>query len=268
MREDGQIGAVKKAMDMLRVISDAPNGEIGLKKLSEATGIPKTTCIHILNTLCAGDFAERVGRHGNYALGPMAHYVTRNGKYQQDLIRLCYPVMRWLNRQTGQTVLLSVLNKNGKYIVHYINGERPLSYKGSIYLGHVFETATGRASFSNLDEERRAEFLRTNGMPTVRQWPEAVTPASMRQEMEHIRAKGYVVVPVELEDKLDIGIGAPIFGSMGVVGAIGIAMRYVLKEESMPEEEIRGYVQNLLKCIREINHRLVFEDEEEKDPSR
>ena len=264
MRDDGQIGSVKKAMDMLKIISNAPNGEINLKELSELMGIPKTTCFHILNTLCAGDFVERVNHHGLYALGPMIHYVTRNGKYQQELIRLCYPVMNWIRRQTNQTVLLSVLNKNSKYIVHYINGERPLTVKGNIYMGHVYETATGRVLVSNLDEERRMEFLHSKGLPTAEQWPEAAANAALRQEMRRIRSQGYAVVEASFGDMRDIAIGAPVFSGLDVICAIGIAMRYVPKSEEYPQAEIDGYVQHLLTGAREINHRLTFEDDTRK----
>ena len=54
MREDGQIGSVKKAMEILRQISDAEDGVISLKELAERAGVPKSTCVHILTGIrCA-----------------------------------------------------------------------------------------------------------------------------------------------------------------------------------------------------------------------
>lgn len=265
MRDDGQISSVRKAMDILKCISDAPNGEINLKQLSERLGIPKPTCFHILNTLCACDYVERISHRGIYSLGPMSYYVTRSGKYQQDLIRLCYPIMNWIYRQTGQTVLLSVFNTNGKYIVHHINGARPFTYKGNIYMGHVFETATGRVLFCNLDEERQKDFIRSNGMPTANQWPEATTPADMHQEIQRIRTRRYEVVTSTIDDMYDIGIGTPISSGSSIIGAIGIALRLVPKSEGFPKAEIYHCVKHLLIGMREINHRLSFENGTNKD---
>lgn len=260
MREDGQIGSVKKAMEILRQISDAEDGVIGLKELAERAGVPKSTCVHILNTLCDGGYVQRMTTRGGYALGPMSYYIARNGKYQKRLVRLCHPVMTWLNRQTQQTVILSVLHDSDKYIVHYVSGERSLAQKGSILLGHIFETATGRAMFANLRPEQQKCLLARSGMPDVRQWPEASTPEDMQNTLARIRQQGFAEASTLIGNMVDMGIGGVIHDANGVVGAIGMALRYVPAGESMGERERQNYIQHLMRALREINHRLAFED--------
>ena len=168
--------------------------------------------------------------------------------------------MTWLNRQTQQTVILSVLHDCDKYIVHYVSGERSLAQMGNILLGHIFETATGRAMFANLRPEQQKSLLARSGMPDVRQWPEASTPEDMQNTLTMIRQQGFAEASMLTGNMMDMGIGGVIRDADGVVGAIGMALRYVPVGESMGERERQGYIRHLMRALREINHRLAFED--------
>lgn len=259
MREDGQIASVRKALTLLRTISEAEKS-ISLQMLAEKTGIPKSTCVHLLNTLCECDFVRREERRSGYILGPMSYYLSRNSRYQGRLIRVCHPVMKWLNRQTNQTVILSTLNNNDKYIVNHITGERELVAKGNIILGHLYETATGRALFSSLSMTDRKQFLQRNPLPTSGQWPE-VYPSNEKLEkaMAEIRKKGWAVATFFDAEvgQWDTGVGAAFFEGSSVAGAIGLALPYY-DSENCPQLE--RYVPYLLRAAREITHRLSFED--------
>lgn len=52
------IQSVKKAMDILTVLSATPEVPIPLGELAERTNINKSTCAHIVDTLCESFYVE------------------------------------------------------------------------------------------------------------------------------------------------------------------------------------------------------------------
>ena len=76
------IQSVKKAMDILTVLSATPEVPIPLGELAERTNINKSTCAHIVDTLCESFYVERVSRKDGYRLGPWAYMLSRYGHYK------------------------------------------------------------------------------------------------------------------------------------------------------------------------------------------
>ena len=58
------IQSVKKAMDILTVLSENSDEPIMLSELAEKTGLNKSTCAHIVDTLCESFYLRplKIGR--------------------------------------------------------------------------------------------------------------------------------------------------------------------------------------------------------------
>ena len=89
-----EIKSLKKALRILNTLSDGQNKPVTLSELSLLTGTTKSTCAHILSTLVSEGYAERVSHTKGYVLGPAAYCLSRYGKYDDEFIALCRPVMR------------------------------------------------------------------------------------------------------------------------------------------------------------------------------
>ena len=135
------IQSVKKAMDILTVLSENSDEPIMLSELAEKTGLNKSTCAHIVDTLCESFYVERVSRKEGYRLGPWAYMLSRYGGYHRPLIKISSSVLKWLRKQTGATVFISVLCNGRKFIVYHIDdaGILPMS-DGSIIQGYIETT--------------------------------------------------------------------------------------------------------------------------------
>ena len=145
-RSRKMIQSVQKAMEILRVVSDGKNHPVPLMEIAQKTGYPKPTCAHLLETLCHDGYAERVSHAEGYRLGAAAYYLTRYGSFEQPLVSLCRPVMRWMERKTHATVILSVLRNRQKFIIAYADTEQNLLREHpSICMDDLYRTATGRA---------------------------------------------------------------------------------------------------------------------------
>lgn len=254
------INSVKKAMDILKFISDNPRGGISLKKISEETGINKSTCVHILNTLLYDGYVVKISQSKGYQLGPASFCLTRFGNFDEELIGICRPILRWLRKKTNRTVLLAVLESEQKYIIDYIDyDEKFFSKNIRIFEDDIYRTASGRIMLSNLPKEKIYEIYKRYGNPSRDSWENINSFEELCAALKKIRNSRVVKAYSKAGDVFHCGYAKGIFKNGECVGAIGIAE--VLKSE----EEIDEYMNNndneilLVRAAKEIDRRLDYD---------
>lgn len=246
------IKSVKKAMDILTILSANAETPITLGELAERTGMNKSTCAHIVDTLCDSLYVERISRTKGYRLGPWAYMLSRYGRYQNSLVSIAKPVLKWLQAKTGATVFISVICNGKKYIVYHIDKGNILPMSdGSIIQGRLETTATGMLLMTYMDRESLRHALSCMSGGTA---PAQITK-ELSDRMQKIRSQGYAYYAVPSQDQGDhqsyaFGISE---GSK-VTAALGI-----LFPDSLNSPE---YTANILKLGRiaagEISRRLKF----------
>lgn len=148
------IKAVQKAIEILLYLSNTPESAIPLNTIANDLGMKKTTCAHHLKTLCESLMVEKVSRQEGYRLGPSAYILSRYGRYQEPLIELCYPLIKWLRTQVEATVFLSVVCDGVKYIVVHEDCYERLDIRQSeIIKGNIESTATGLLMMAYMDDD-------------------------------------------------------------------------------------------------------------------
>lgn len=95
------IGSVQKAIKILNTISEGKNSPVSLSNISKLTGINKSTCLHIISTLAVEGFVKQISHTLGYVLGPAAYCLSKHGRYDNELVSVCHPLIRWLNKKTG-----------------------------------------------------------------------------------------------------------------------------------------------------------------------
>lgn len=188
------IKSVKKAMDILTILSAHAETPITLGELAEQTGLNKSTCAHIVDTLCESFYVERVSRTKGYRLGPWAYMLSRYGRYQNTLVSTSVPVLKWLQSKTDATVFISVICNGKKYIVYHIDKANILPMSdGSIIQGNLEVTATGQLLMTHMDTEslRHALSRREDTLDGPLQ-----IPHGLNEKFRKIRAQGYAYCSV------------------------------------------------------------------------
>lgn len=257
------IQSVKKAMKILSVLSDAKLASVQLMEISERTGIPKPTCSHILDTLCYDGYAVRISQSEGYRLGPAVYHLTRYGRYEGKLVALCRPVMKWMERNSHCTAVLSVIQSGTKFIIDYADTEQNLFYEHpQIKTDDIYRTATGRAILAHMDRDEVKAVYDKTGNPPEGHWDAVTSYETLVAELDKLRNEE--IIKSESTEangiKLSIGYAYPLFKKDVCIGAIGIAWRLPVDHEEKDKEmdkKIRGI---LLKGAKEIQHRLSYED--------
>lgn len=245
------IKSVKKAMDILTILSANAEEPITLGELAEQTGLNKSTCAHIVDTLCESFYVERISRTKGYRLGPWAFMLSRYGRYQNKLVTIAIPVLKWLQAKTGATVFISVICNGKKYIVYHIDKMGILAMSdGSIIQGRLEATATGMLLMTYMDSEtlRHALSHRSEDDPPL---PSQFL-SEIQDKFKKIRAQGYAYCAVPSEGHQSYAFG--ISDGTKVIAALGI-----LYPDDMDTPEYRaGMLKNCRIAANEITRRLEF----------
>ena len=236
----GGIQSVDRALSLMIAIAEQ-GGEATLSALSERTGLNISTCHHLLATLIHRGFvAKSVGRRG-YVLGARILFLAQACQ-QVELPRIAEAVVDRLNRTTGETVHLTVIQ--GDEIVTLLKRQAryPVRVDGGT-LGKssaVHATSTGKSILAWLPEEDVVRIIAQQGMRAFT--PTTITDfAALTEELRLVRRNGYAMDREEFQPGV-ICIGAPIRDRNGrVVGSISTSaptMRADAKHLEMMRSEV------------------------------
>lgn len=250
------IQSVQKATEILLYLSNNPEEPTSLSKIAEDLNLNKSTCAHLLDTLCDSLMAERVSRRAGYRLGPNAYLLSRYGRYQESLIELCTPLIRWLRTQVDATIFLTVVCDGIKYVVFHEDGDEPLDIRRSeIIRGNIESTATGVLMMAYMDTESLDRVLRRQKrIDSVRYQKENDERQLL---LKRIRAAGYAHFTNE-QDKTH-SFAFRIWDGTRTVASLGVLYSFSKDNNAMREKVIKmGKT-----TAEEISRRLMFKGDSE-----
>jgi len=252
------IASVQKAAKLLTIISDGKTKPLTLAELSEKSGINKSTCSHIISTLAKEGFVKRISHTKGYVLGPEIYCLSRFGKYDDELVVLCHPILNWLQKKTGYAIILAVVEAGKKFTIDHIDTpERILPCSYEIMPDDIYRTATGRIIMANMNLSELKEVFEKNGLPPQNHWDGITSFKSLSQELLKIDKKS-VIKASDKNNSGMTGYATAIYKNSKCVGAIGIAVQSHETESddfSAKEQDIRKY---LLAARTEIGRRLKY----------
>lgn len=246
------IHSIQKAMRILAVIADGKNEPVALARIAQETGYPKPTCAHIVETLCADGYAQRTPR--GYRLGPGLYHLTRYGRYRSELVELCHPVLRWMERESRATAILAVVENRQKFIIDTVETEpRLYTESQNIRTDELYRTATGRVLLAHMDRREAEAMYRQYGNPHPGAWEGVNSLDSLLHECERVRRQ-----PVETVYSGDaVGMACALVHSGVCLGAVGLGWR----EDAPAPGKLRRMEQTLVRGVREMQRRLTYQGE-------
>ena len=246
-------------MRILSAVADGKGEPVTIGNIAKKVDMPSSTVSHIVSTLASDGYLIKVSRKSGYVIGPALHYLTRYGIYEAELVGICRPIMRWIERTTHATAVLSVIKSGRKFIIDYADDEQKLFAEHTrIRMGDIYRTATGRAILAEMERDEVAKLYNSLGVPERDHWKEVTSLDSLYEELAKIKKTRVVVTrPDDAEgEKNAVGYGSPLFRDGECIGAVGIAVRDPSAITDERDAELRAA---LKKAAREINRRLMYE---------
>ena len=252
------IKSVQKALNILKVLSDTPYESISLKEISEKTKIEKSTCHHLLETLCAEGFAQNFGLSGKYILGPDAYLLTRFGKYNETLISICHPLLTFNAKKTKNSVFLAEHANNQKIIIDKIDSNKNIfNHNAQIFTDDIYRTATGRILMSHMTRDEVFKLFQKYGTPKNGDWEGIDSFSALCSALKAVKKQQYIKTTSQINNELmHIGIGKAILKDGKCVGALGMACSATpnCNDKQFSSSELNLF----LRTVAEINRRLKF----------
>ncbi len=208
-----------KVFAILEATAGKPKG-VSLSELAAVVGLPKSTAHRLLKTLCTLGYTANCGS-GTYRQTGMVKRLAlaANDPYW---VSVADPVMRDLNKQTGETINLGILRFEKVFYLHVIETTRTLRRAVSAQMSDpCFSTALGRSIVAFLPKERQ-EFLLRHATIEKRTPKTVIEETEIKKILTRVAKNGFAVE----EDQTDLGvscIGAPLFDNEGVVAAISLS---------------------------------------------
>jgi DNA-binding IclR family transcriptional regulator len=233
--------SLTRLLGLFGVLSRAPDG-MSLAELSVALDSPKSSLLNLLRPLVAEGYLI----HGNglYTLGPAIFRLSASVLAAWNFPKLIRPFMEELSERTGETVLLSVLNREAEVMtyVEIIDSPHPVRYQ--IPAGTtrpIYASTAGRVLLSFADKKFRDQYLGSIVFKTKLTVP--INRTSLKQELERIRTQG-VASSLDTYMKGLSAVAAPVFDADGqCVAALNIAG---------PTERFRADLDALKVMVKEV----------------
>jgi len=207
---------------------------LGLRDITQTTGIPKSTVFRILSTLVDLGYVTREANR-NYRISPSLGLLVSDGAANEALRRLALPLMLDLRNKYGETVNLGLLQLNKVTYLEVVPSEFALRLqesRGASVPAHA--SALGKAILAFSPPDVVEELVRFHKLESITEHTIS-DPDAFLQEIKRVRNAGFAFDRGE-GSMLAICIGAPILGANGTAIAAmsisGPASRFNPKKDS------------------------------------
>jgi len=252
------IQSVNRALDIMSVVSDNQGLPMTISEIASKTGLNQSTCCHIVETLVERGFLDQVSRSSGYILGIYSYTLTRYKSFHSDLIFIATPIIKWLQNKTGYTSLLANMVDGEKFVLTYAESpENSLKYKGDLYKGTLYDSATGRAMLATMRLSELKNVVEKSGLPTEEEWKDTNTFDKLVKRLKRLSEEKVIKVYTQVKNTYYVKFAVAFTGPKSERYAIGLD----LKKNSKPsEEEIKQVEKLMLAAAHEINRRMKFSE--------
>jgi len=256
--------SVERALSLLELLADTAGG-IRLNDISATLGLNVSTCHHLLSTLVDRGYVTQSRLDRKYFLGNKVMELSGSRMRQFNLADVAMADLRGLNRRTGETVHLAVLQGDELVTLavldshHAVRVGAGLSGKSDAF--HA--TATGKAILAWLPELEADRIIARTGQAAFTD--KTITGHDqLIEEFRLVRRNGFAVDREEFQPGV-ICIGAAIRNHAGaVIGSFSCSLPTMRADP----DRLRGIEDDVRAVARDISNKLAGKGESDsgKDP--
>lgn len=210
------ITALQRGLRLLQLFSESPRG-LTAKQVAARSRLPVSTVHRFLANLKGTGFLN-CGGDSIYHLGFACFAIGQAALSQLDIRRVSLPYLQELNRQTRETIHLTVRHGLSAVYVDKLDSPEQLRIHSRIGAAvPLYCTAVGKVMLAYMPDEERAQFLPRLGLRRLT--PNTVgNLQELEAELYRVRKNGYACDLEEHELHIRC-IAAPIWDHAGTVNA-------------------------------------------------
>lgn len=252
-KEANSVRAIERAIRILNSFT-SKESELSLGKISEYTGLPKSTVHRIISSLEQDYFIEQDETTGYYHLGFQLMRLGSIAAERIDLRKIALPIMKSLSNYTNQTSNLYELRGFNRLCIEQVPGPqytRSYSYVGALF--PLYCGSSGKVLLANLGEEKIEEYFKNVKFEKYTD-KTIIDVDVLRSQLEKIREQGYSYSNSE-RDLGAASVSAPIFDYRNsLVGCVTVSGPEVM----FTDADRKKYISFLLEAAAEISAHLGY----------
>ncbi|MEU9302989.1 IclR family transcriptional regulator [Streptomyces sp. NPDC048269] len=206
--------SVERALGILPLLAKGP---AGLGAVADDLGVHKSTALRLLRTLHERGFVYRQP-DGRYRLGAQLFALAAEAVENLDVREIAHPHLVELNRATGHTVHLALLQDDEVVYIDKVDSRYPVRMYSRIGKPvPLTVAAVAKLLLADLPEAERRSLAERIEYPryTARSTPDA---AAFLRELDLVRDQGWAADLGGHEESVNC-LGAPVYGPDGRVAA-------------------------------------------------
>jgi IclR family KDG regulon transcriptional repressor len=253
--EKDRVKSLEKALNLLILLSKNPSA-MSLDDLTHGSGLKKTSCFRLLQTMKNLNFVEQDPGSKNYYLGSRNISIGAAALNGLSLRRTALPYMQRLQEETDETVNLAILEGTEIVFVERLESKHILSTHHKIGDRLPLHcTCMGKTLLAFLPEHKTDEIL--SQIQFTRKTARTITSKeAFKKELKKVRDEGVAVNMEELEQGL-CAVAGPIRNYSGeAIASINIAFPVVRHD---PKQALTKFAPMIKQACLEISKSLGFQ---------
>ncbi|MGD6978266.1 MULTISPECIES: IclR family transcriptional regulator [Citricoccus] len=245
-----QTGTVGKALEVLTVVGEFPDGGTAAQ-VAQRVDYPFSTVHRLLSTLTETDFLSYDPRDKRYSLGLPVFQLGQQVAHRRGFTATAAAVLSRLTETTGESSILSVLDRGRALTVHTVDGPQFRTTTDPGGYSPLHTSAIGKALLAFTDEETREHLLATVDL-TPRTEHSVTDRSVLARQVAEAREQGWA----GQSEENDIGMAAiavpvqdPSGGLIAVVALAAPLFRCDL-------EGLKGHLPALLTAAHQLSIQL------------
>jgi DNA-binding IclR family transcriptional regulator len=218
-----KVQVLDRAINIIEFIGQQSTGEAGLRELSAAMKLHKTTTHRIAHVLESRGLLRRGLDSNRYRLGLHLYDLGCQALDHVNIREEARPLMRRVALEVGETVHLAVLDRAEVLYIDRVEAQRSLTMGSKLGARNpVYCTALGKALLAYSPDAEVEQILSACRME-ARTRNTFTSPLALKRELERIRDRGYAIDDEEIEDGIRC-VAAPILNPANrAIAAISVS---------------------------------------------
>lgn len=157
-KQQDSVSSVLKVFGILQALGE--EHEIGVTELSQRVMMSKSTVYRFLQTMKSLGYVSQEGENDKYALTLKLFELGAKALQHVDLIKIADAQMRWLSKETKETIHLGSLEDDNFVYLHKIDSMYNLRMYSRVGRRNpLYSTAIGKILLAWLDESEVREIM-------------------------------------------------------------------------------------------------------------
>jgi DNA-binding IclR family transcriptional regulator len=221
------IQVIERFHKIMEIVAAAPEEVVRLSDFAKALDVSLPTCSGIVKTMTLLGYLRSLGPRNGFVMGDTPYFLTRRGPFRRYLVEPAMPLMKKLEDEVNEFVVLVTENNGNRYELIRLESNAILRVNPDPKLRNLFQSSTGCTILAHKSDDEISEYW--NNYPENDNCLCVNSLNEFLKECKNIRKLGYCLLEPESRNPEDLtdssaAMGFPVHDGGKIVAAVGIML--------------------------------------------